>query len=184
MSNYRMNWFENLPTNELSQLTHSAQGMLMINAYYFPGSISFNNVNIVGFASGTTAKTASFSLGLYSYNAGTLSLANSASRTWNPVTNATSYLSMATSATQDITPGIWYIGIFSRSSSTNRMSILATPIINGVIESTGYGGPFFRGRLSATTTALPSSIATSALSKEGTSTNTTEYAHPYVIITA
>lgn len=186
MGNYQASFFENYPLNGLL-VTHATNGFMVVNAYYIPASISFNKVNILFGASGTTAKTASLSFGLYSLNGATLSLANSASRSTNPAVNVTDWLSMATSAAQNITPGMWYFAFMSSTSSNSLQSVFMNPNLNGSVEDgVPYAGPFVRGRYSVTTGAFPASIATSDMRKEGsTGFNTvSDYRHPYVILSA
>lgn len=176
----RINIYENI--EEINNVTLVAAPIsasdLRVHGVFLPGSISFNN--IVYYRSvGNTANTQSVSFGLYSLNGSTLSLANSASGT-NSVRNAGSWVTLITSATQDITPGNWYFAFLKFSAGANG-SIL---VPNYAIASGGaYGGVFVRGVLSVTTNALPASIATSDFIKEGI-TNSSYAAQPYILISA
>lgn len=181
---YQASFFENFALNQATNSAFDSAGRLMMQAVYVPGSISFNNVNVIVQASGTTAKTLTISFGLYSLNGSTLSLANSASKSSNFTTNATSFISLITSAAQNITPGIWYFAYISSTSSNGSMSFIVNNPQVGVEASVGYGGPFFRGHFSTTTNAFPASIATSNMSKEGVSNNLGLYVYPYTIISA
>lgn len=185
MSGYRMKFFENFPLGNAAANKQTTNGVLMIHAAYFPGSISFNSINILqSFAGAIVAtKLNTYQIGLYSLNGGSLSLANSASTTVSTAALSAAWVSLSISTTQDITPGIWYLGFLSSSGGDSR-AIIAMNSIGASIEDGAVGGPFFRGRFSATTAALPTSMATSALSKEGSSTVAADYLHPYIVITA
>ena len=186
MANIRLNIFENIPVfhkvkNDILIIT---QSNLKIHAVDIPGSISFNTIAFLLSASGTTAKTLTLSFGLYSLNGSTLSLANSASRSTAPTANQFSWVTLETSATQDITPGSWYFGIITSSSGNSRFSLLMAS--NPEAGITGpYGGPFLRGINKTTTSALPASIATSDLVKEGGAEGSIGYSRvPYILISA
>lgn len=157
-------------------------GSLQIHGIYLGGSLSFNNVAMILSASGTTAKTLSISLGLYSLTGSTLSLANSASQSTNPTANQLSWVSLVTSTTQNITPGNWYFGFLISTSNNSLVSFMGRAI--GIATFGSQGGAFVRGRLSVSTSALPSSIATSDLVKEGAVAGATPNRHPYILITA
>lgn len=180
-----MKFFENFPIGNAVATRQTTNGMLMLHAAYFPGSISFNSINMLLSFAGAIVATKSHTqiVGLYSLNAGSLSLANSASTTYSTAALSAAWISLSISTTQDITPGIWYLGLLSSSGGDSR-AILAMNSTGAVIEDGAVGGPFFRGRFSNTTAALPVSMATSALSKEGSSTSGPDYNHPYIVITA
>lgn len=158
---------------------------LRIYQAYVPGSLSFNNLIMAISASGTTAKTLSIMFGLYSLNGSTLSLANSGSVSTNPAANTFAWITLATSATQDITPGNWFFGFLTSSSSNSRLSILMARGYSGANELLAYGGPYFRGGIATTATNLPASIATSDLAKEFNEDASGNYSTlPYVLISA
>ena len=119
MASVRLNIFENTPLFHVApgafQLS-TDNGQIFMQGVEIPGSISLNNVIMMMSASGTTAKTLSFSVGLYSLTGSTLSLANSASFSSNPGANALSWITFVTSATQDITPGNWYFAYMSSTA--------------------------------------------------------------------
>jgi hypothetical protein len=158
-------------------------GALHIQGVEIPGSLSFNNVAVILSGSGGVSEDMSLSFGLYSLNGSTLSLANSASMATGLTLNQTmfSWRTLATSATQDITPGGWYFAVMSSTSLGGSFSI---EMLNRPIDMThaGYGGNFARGILSVSTNAMPASIATTDLIKEGANTNANR--HPYIIISA
>lgn len=133
-------------------------------------------------ASGTTAKTFTLSFGLYSLSGSTLSLANSASVSSNPGANALSWITLATSATQDITPGNWFFGLIFSSSSNSLIGILCPPSPGGGAFQSAYSGPFQWGQYNTSTSVLPASIATSDLSKANAGGDI--QAHPYIVISA
>lgn len=161
----------------------SGNGSLHIQGVEIPGSISFNNVAVLLSGSGGVSEDISLSFGLYSLNQSTLSLANSASRGTGLTLNQTMYswMSFATSATQDITPGNWYFAIMSSSSLGSSFS-LDMPNRPVAMTHAGYGGNFVRGLMSVSTNALPASIATSDIVREGTNSGANR--HPYIIISA
>ena len=89
MADIQLNIFENFPVGHnlglFDQL--NGNGYLNLQAVYISGSISFNTCAVLFSASGTTAKTATISFGLYSLTGATLSLANSASIKRNTARN-------------------------------------------------------------------------------------------------
>ena len=181
----RLNVFQNYPVmHDGPNNTLLGNGSLHVFGVYIPGSISFNTIALFFTASGTTAKTASISFGLYSLNGSTLSLANSASTSTNPTANTGLWITLSTSANQDITPGNWYFAVMSSTSSNSRMSLGVNPNFQAFNFIGGYGGPFVKGVLSASTTAMPASIATSDLSKEGSNSNQSLQFQPYILIAA
>lgn len=184
MADVRLNLFENVPVlHRLATGSLLGLGTLQLHCVEIPGSISFNNVNMIISGSGAVSENLTVSLGLYSLNGSTLSLANSASMATALTLNQTmfSWLTFATSATQDITPGNWFFGIVSATSLGAGFSF-----VNGNAAGAGliYGGPFFRGWMSETTSAMPGSIATSDLVKEGATNSTPAVAVPYIVISA
>ena len=180
----RINIFENLSLiNHVGINVLPGVGSLLIQGVYIPGSISFNNLNMIFSGSGGLSEDLSLSFGLYSLNGASLSLANSASRGTALTINQTamSWLSFATSATQDITPGNWYFAVMSNTSLGESFSLVQN---NGISFSAGeYGGGFVRGYFSVSTAALPAAIATSDLVKEGLSAAAFSR-YPYILISA
>ena len=174
--------YENFPCD--GAFTAVNNGRLRMMAVNIPGSISFVRPTILFSASGTTAKTASILFGLYSLNAGTLSLANSASKSTNPAANTGIWLTLITSATQNITPGTWYFGVVTLTAGNSNLSCLYNAEPAALLVGAGYGGPFFRGWYSTTTNALPASINTTAFSKEGVTQTSSDYTHPYVLLSS
>lgn len=181
MGSYRLRVFTPFPGYQVLHNTIGA-GTLQIYGVNINGSLSFSNLSFLVSASGTTAKTLTLSFGLYSRNGASLSLANSASRTLNPVVNQLSWYSMATSATQDITPGNWYFAFVSATSSNSRISLagLTGNAGWGTYSTAPYLGAFLFGNLSVTTAGLPSVIATSDCNKEQSVANT----FPLILISA
>lgn len=179
----RLNIFENIPalgfaTNDYlweNELSRS----LLIQGLYIPGSISFNQVAFL-ISGGTGDKTMSLNFALYSLNGSTLSLANSASGTTNP-SNSFEWFTLVTSATQDITPGNWYIGFSCGISSATGQAFYVGPRIEQNVANNGWAGPFFRGRYTSTAAAFPVSIATSDLQTDGTG-NSAKF--PYFLLSA
>lgn len=184
----QLNVFETQPIiGYSSSNTILGQMSLIINGVEIPGSLSFNNVGVLlTRPSGASTDNLSVYFGLYSRNGSTLSLANSASNTLSNTTNFRSWLTLVTSATQNITPGNWYFAFMS-SSNTNGGSIRIAQLLGGVVTAvrTGfpYAGIFVRGYLSVSTAAMPASIATTDLIKE-TDGVIGGLRQPYILISA
>lgn len=178
----QLQFFENFPQH-LAILTQGySNGTLSIMAVNIPLSISFGNViapmSISSAALSALSGTLQF--GLYSLNGATLSLANSASNTVrHDAQSANSWYSMVTSATQNITPGPWYFGVnfFTGGIATDHSS---ASFYNSPDENFGNAQPIFhRGRMTVSTNAMPTSIATADLDVTGSDSNK----QPYIIIT-
>ena len=181
-----INLFQNYPTAHSIQLLGVSlivNGRLQLNYVYIPGTIAFNNVLMAFSVGNTTAKTLTISFGLYSLNGSTLSLANSASFSQDATDVGFSWITLVTSATQNITPGGWYFGYQHSSSGNSVMSVIGQTR-NSARNDEGAGGPFFRGWHATTSAALRVSIATSDLSKDGSSGTLTTKHHPLIIISA
>ena len=171
----RINIFQNIPIFHQDLVASPLLNVATIHIHrvYIPGSLSFNTIAMLMSVSGTTAKTLSVSFGLYSLNGNTLSLANSASFSSNPEANALSWITFVTSATQDITPGDWFLAVQSSTAGNNNVSLICN--IGIEMSNVVYGGPFFRGWGSIT--GMVASIATSDLTKEGTGTGPATTVH-------
>lgn len=188
MASVRLNLFKNIPNIHLVSLgvPNNNWQSLKIQGVYIPGSISFNSVAIILSKSGSSA-TLSGSFGLYSLTGSTLSLANSASFAANSSTSFFSWLSLATSATQNITPGNWYLGFVFSTAGHSSFSILHNWTASGLEGAAGaqYGGGLVRGYYSTTTGALPNSMNTSEFTKEGNISNAgSTLAYSYILISA
>lgn len=177
----QIQYFENMSNASLDWGTNSVSGQLKMHAIYVPHSISMKTLGWAAGAAAATAKTAWLSFGLYSLNGVTLSLANSASGSATFTGGGTSYWTATMSnSSYNMTPGIWFFAHLSSSSSDSRVSLFANTGSN-VSHSNAYGGPFFRGWYSATTTVLPASIHTSDMSKEGWGA-VSDLSYPYIMI--
>ena len=168
----RINIFENINVfHRLDQLlitNDDAQGRIFVaQGVYIPGSISFNNIALALSGSPVAlTETISLSFGLYSLNNATLSIANSASNSFTFGATFRSWITLITSATQDITPGNWYFGFNFSGISANIAKFAPIGYQMGLADGT-YLGPFVQGVFSVTTGGLPASIATSAFFKNG-----------------
>lgn len=191
MANVRLQIFENfqhLPNVNLGVLMGA--NSIHIQGIYVPGSISFNKVHQLMRISftGTRIGTLGLSFGLYSLNGSTLSLANSASAsTAIPAAmNSALWMSLATSATQDITPGNWYLAFMSSSSINAGAGTLRYYIGSqaGIAFINGMGGPFVRGAFSTSSNAMPASMATTDCIKEGANADVTLANQPHILIGA
>ena len=135
-------------------------------AMNFNDSISFNTVNMVFLNEAGGNRSMSVSLGLYSLSGSTLSLANSVSSTFSQPAANRIYISMtSTSATQNITPGIWYIGYWMSRSDTGDYAPSGQYI--NLSAGNAFPGAFIGGAMTVSTNALPSSYATSDLDITG-----------------
>mgnify|MGYP001565128131 CR=1 FL=1 len=143
-------------------------GTLSFIPFSVRDSISFVTMNIgISYSGTNTSQGQTYSIGLYSLNASSLSLANSISGSTTATSgNILQYISMtATSATQNVTPGNWWFGILvSTTNGTSRLSLLGGGTVS---PANAFPGSFIGGRMTDSTNALPSSIATSALDITG-----------------
>src|SRR3990167_3495353 len=162
MANVRLNIFENVPLLHTNMNFVLNVNTLSIQGVYIPGSISFNKLAVIVSGSGAVSQNLSLSFGLYSLNGSTLSLANSASRATALTLNQTmfSWLSFATSATQDITPGNWYLAYMNSTALGAGFSLVKGFNVL-LFTEVQHQGLFVRGAYSVTTSAFPASIATS-----------------------
>lgn len=181
MASVRLNVFENIPV--LQNLSVGA--LLAVNRGHLqginiPGSISFNNAAVL--VSGAGGGTMSISLGLYSLSGSTLSIANSASNSIAPSAGI-SWVSLVTSATQDITPGNWYFLVQTESGGANSNTLFVQAVVS--LQSFGpIGGPLIRGVYS-TTNAIAGSFNTSEFNIEGgVAASTFRPRRPYILISA
>lgn len=181
-ANPQLQFFQNFPGKGGASTVAYSNGTLSVHGVNIAASLSFNNiVALLSFSSALASNwSGSVQFGLYSLNGSTLSLANSAGQQLNIATTAYSWISMVTSAAQNITPGAWY---FAYNMFTNGLlphtsaSFMANFSFN---PNEANPGGFFMGRMTASTNAMPSSIATSDLDITGSDS----LRHPYIIITA
>ena len=176
-ANPQLQFFENFPGKDGAGFIGVSENTFSFHAVNIPLSLSFGYPIVLYTAARTTTHNATFQFGLYSLNVSTLSLANSASATtsFNAQT-FTSWVSMVTSATQNISPGAWYFAFNVTRSGGNPGGWFGNSSIN-----LGNASPVFvRGRMTASTNAMPASIATSALDITGSDA----MRQPFIIITA
>lgn len=161
-----------------SQNTYSFIGV------QFPVSINFNHLAFNVSARGTSVSSlqATINLGLYSLNAGTLSLANSASGSFSHTSsaiNSSYWVNLATSATQNISPGMWWLG-YGITAATLLAHTSFSLFVNSAINP-GNANPYFNAaRMTVSTASPPTSVATSDLNITGS----TAWQQAYIIITA
>ena len=138
-------------------------------------SISWATANIIAGNGGTG--TRSLSIGLYSLTGSTLSLANSISGS-KDASFAVGYFSLtAISAAQNITPGNWWLGMMISTAGQSNFTIRGNNQIN---PANAFAGGFIQGRMTVSTSVLPSSYATSDLDTTGSDAFFT----PIIILTA
>lgn len=183
-ANPQLQFFENFPGHLGNGFGGASLNTLSIHAVNIPLSLSFNKVVylLLRTAAVTASITRNVRFGLYSLNAGTLSLANSAGGEITIETAAaafTSWISLNTSATQNITPGTWYFALMDASSGGVNWA-LQMFFNSSINPGNAIPGGFLMGRMTATTGAMPASMATSDLDITGSDA----IRQPYIIITA
>ena len=183
-TNPQLQFFENFPgkNGNLSNAAISSN-TLSIHAVNIPLSLSFNQVALLlnlGAAVGGRSLSARF--GLYSLNGSTLSLANSASNSSNFSTTNVAVMqwwTLATSATQNISPGNWYFAL-NLDNGTVYNVIKYYGNASSALALQNAAPTMLHGRMTASTDAMPASIATSDLDITGADA----IRQPYIIITA
>lgn len=186
----QLNIFENGSVmNRLEMNSFNEARNLQFIYAFIPGSISFNNVAALLQATVTTSNTYSvqFDFGLYSYNGGTLSLANSASFSHSMSSSQATFISwmtMVTSATQNITPGDWWFGIRYGLGNPNNNNYGLAVMGNLPGIAAPPAGIMTHGFSSTSTAALPASVATSGLSKMGNGGNSSGQIEQWYILIA
>jgi hypothetical protein len=171
----QLRFIENYPLHSGFQFQAYSQRTVSFQAFNVPLSISFA-IPVMMFSRPATGGSQTIRLGLYSMNAGTLSLQNSASKSF-AFQNAIIWQSFFTSAAQNITPGTWYWGVHVSSGGTSHLSLLGNSSVGPINANPGG---FFAGRMTVSTAALPAGIATSALDITGSDA----IRFPYIILTA
>ena len=173
-ANPQLQFFENFPARQAKSFGPHSDGTLSVHAVNIPVSLSFGfPIVLVSRPNSGGQQTVQF--GLYSLNGSTLSLANSANNSVS-FSNAISWISLVTSATQNITPGAWYFAINALSSQTSNLSFYK----NLSVDAGNANPVFVRGRMTVSTNAIPASIAISDLDVTGLDAGR----QPYIIITA
>lgn len=183
-ANPQLQFFENFP-GHLGAGTideSGGEGILSIHAVNLPLSISLNNaaVIITWTSAVNSTKSQYWHFGLYSLTGSTLSLENSGSGsiTYGDATGSSWFNVSTFSKTQNITPGAWYFAFLNRSSGH---AVGDRWYGNSSINpANAIPGGFLMGRVTASTGAMPASIATSALDITGSDA----IRQPYIIITA
>ena len=176
--NPQISFFDNFPMKDIVAYRNvSSNSSLSFQHVELPLSLSLNTIAILMSNLSTNAKTVTFQFGLYSLNGGTLSLENSASRTITATATFFSWISITDiSKTQNMSPGQWYWG-FNVSASGNTNFQLGA---NSSINPANANPMFDRAHVTASTNALPASIATSVLDQSGADANK----QFYIVITA
>lgn len=171
----QLQFFENFPGHLGQAHVAYSNGTLSVHAVNIPLSISFNNV-VALISRPNSGGSHTLQFGLYSLNGSTLSLANSASQSI-AFSSAISWISMITSATQNIAPSAWYFAFNILSGGTSDLSFYAN---SSVAPANAVPGGFLMGHMTASTNAMPASIATSDLDITGADA----VRQPYIILTA
>lgn len=169
----QLQFFENFHLKLGFENVVYSNGTLSVHAVNVPLSLSFNYpVILVSRPNSGGSFTAQF--GLFSLNDSTLSLANSASNTIQ-FSSGYSWISLVTSATQNISPGAWYFALNLLSSGTSNLSFFG----NRSLGPLNAEPVFVMGRMTVSTNAIPTSIATSDLDITGSDA----VRQPFIIIT-
>jgi len=183
--NAQLQFFENFPGKDGAVFASFSASTLSVHAVNIPLSLSFNKPVVLLSQSGSGAiisRSISISFGLYSLNGGTLSLANSASGgvTISGANSSISWVSLVTSAAQNITPGAWYfaqiIGTSKGLGGGATLNFLGNSSINPGNAIPGL----VQGRMTVSTGAMPGTIATSELDITGSDA----IRQHYIILTA
>lgn len=182
-TNPQLQYFENFPGHLGTNNVAYSNGTLSVHAVNIPLSISFNNVvALISFGSdagGISSFQGSIQFGLYSMNAGTLSLENSAGKAVS-VNGGNSWISMVTSATENVTPGAWYFGFNIFTNGVLPHTSASFYANSSIAPGNAIPGGFIMGHVTASTNAMPTSIATSDLDITGGDA----IRQPYIILTA
>lgn len=181
----RINNFQNV-SGKSPGIQTIAQSLQLLGVY-IPGSLSFNNVvALLGNSVITANHSYTLSFGLFSLNGGTLSLANSAVLQTNGTNSSfTSWFSLATSATQDITPGNWWLGFIETTGGGYGVRAYRENIGGigfGSVGTIPYGGIFEGGH--HTTQGLPSAVCTSDCVKRDSTGADIGSRFNYIVISA
>ena len=126
-------------------------------------SISWNTINFFAYHT-TGSKT--YNIGLYSLTGSSLSLVNSASQSRTGQNFGAFQSIVNTSATSNLTPGTWYLGVLVSTSGGSNFSFGGQTQANA---GNAFPGAFIGGNMTETTNALPGSYATSNLDVTGNS---------------
>ncbi len=155
-----------------------SNGTMSFIGWNLRASISFLTLNMG--ISQATAATQTISVGLYSLNGVSLSLANSIS-TATSLSNSSGYYASFTSAsaTQNITPGTWYWGLLVSTSGNSGISFYGNQSSN-IAANNAFPGAFIGGIMTESTAALPTNIATSDLDITGSDATGV----PYILLSA
>lgn len=169
----QLQFFENFPGHLGAAFNGRSSRVLSVHAVNIPLNISFNNVAMLftrGADNATRSATLTYRFGLYSKNGNSLSLANSASGSdsWGGANTSTVWLTMVTSATQNISPGAWYFAhVNDRATNAAGADNYGPHGNTSINPGNAIPGGFVMGRMTATTNAFPAAIATSDLDITG-----------------
>ncbi len=160
-----------IPTRNISVV----HGTLYMFPFHVIETVPLQTLNIL-FTQGNSAKSVTFSLGIYSLTGGTLSIANSLGETVSNLSNVRWFPRFtATSAAQTLTQGNWFLGFLMSTSSNSNISLRGG---FSHLPINAFPGGFIGGAFTASTDALPASLATSDFDTTGNS----EMGTPIIII--
>lgn len=179
----QLNQFQNAPVLHRITFYNSinwSNGRMKLQKILLPGDLSFNNFIMLLSASGTTSKTMTISMGLFSLNGATLSAANSASFSNTYNANTTVWITFATSAAQNISSGTWFVGIARSTAGNSRMHLGA--LGNAYIGNANAA--LQAGQFWGIATAFSTSLNTSAVSWYGDANDSEMVRQPVFLISA
>lgn len=179
----QLDWAQNIPYcgDQNFNISNATVSFVPFNIYE---SISWGTLNLhIGLQAQNfmSAGRLTALIGLYSKTGSTLTITNSVSGTYSfsNVAAGARYVSFtATSASQNLTPGTWFIGLHLSTTSSANMSLIGNSRASATDNA--FPNDFVGGRMTVSTNALPASVATSDLDTTGVDAHST----PYMLITA
>lgn len=155
-----------------------------------PEDVPWKRVNAAFIQTAVGTGTGSMSVGLYTLSGGTLSMVNFATGTTTySNNNGIGYLPLTSvSATTYLTPGMYYFGINMTTSGGAPMDCVGNSSQStlSIWWQNPYPGVFQAGSATASTSALPSSVATTDIDvtfEDATGTKK-DYGQPYFILSS
>jgi hypothetical protein len=160
---------------------------LVVRAFELIGDLPLNNAcALFNFGAGTGTVTVTMSLGMYTLNGVNLSLINSASLSVSQsAIGALTYVPFVLSASNTISQGnIWLGHMFATSGDTVARRSFAGGQNFGAVGGVGHGGILYAGIYSVSSSNMPTTVATSAFSKDGSVASGFLNIFPYIILSS
>jgi len=160
----QLNFFPNI-NHALADNKLVSDGSLTFMPLNLGDSISWATINLLVRTSSSANQTHSILMGLYSITGSSLSLVNSVSGNMSTNGSGRAWMSMTdTSATSNLTPGTWFLGIIARTGGTAAFQLVGT---SNTAIGNNFPGSFIGGIYSVSTNALPTSLSTSEVTTSG-----------------